>query len=90
MSDISRIAAANVTNTSVTLLNSSTQKLVKTILIGNSMETDQNLSLTIDNIQFMFTVPASNTLVLNNPIACSNITASATSLLGVHITGMNL
>jgi hypothetical protein len=90
MSDINRIAAANVDNTTVTLLNSSTPKLVKTILMGNGLETDQNLSLMIDNIQFMFTVSASSTLIIDNPIVCSNITASATSMIGVHITGMNL
>ena len=63
MSDINRIAAMNVTDTTVTLLNSSTPKLIKTILMGNGLETDQNLSLMIDNIQFMFTVPASSTLI---------------------------
>ena len=90
MSDISRIATANEDNTPVTLLYSSTPKLIKTILMGNGLETDQNLSLMIDNIQFMFTVPASSTLIIDNPIVCSNITASATSMVGVHITGMNL
>lgn len=90
MSDINRIIASNVTSTNITLLDSSTPKLIKTILMGNGLETDQNLSLMIDNIQFMFTVPASGTLIIDNPIVCSNISGSATSMIGVHITGMDL
>ncbi|MGN1358652.1 MAG: hypothetical protein ACI4WU_04725 [Bacilli bacterium] len=90
MSDINRVIAVNVTNTSTTLMDNTTPKLIKTILMGNGLDVEQNLSLMIDNVQFMFTVPASSTLVVDNAVVCSTITGVATSMIGVHITGMDL
>lgn len=97
---IKRLNVGTITNADQIILNLTNGAVIKTILISNTTEKDQTVSLEIDGAVFLYTITAKTTTSLNDSIVCNilkakiivpeDATETDTFTLNYHISGIQL
>ena len=91
MNDIQRFFSGTVSDGEATIINSTGGVVIKTILIANNGTEKAVLSLKIDSENtFKFDVEGETSRIINVPIVCNILKATATANVNLHISGMNL
>lgn len=86
MDDIARMCVETITESETTLINSTNGVVAKSILISNTGKKDKKAKLNIDGKDFIFSVTAESTLILDN-VLVFNILKGSTVTIETTTTG---
>ena len=84
-----RIAAKTLTDTEESLYNSDLGAIVKTILLYNNNDTEQEVTLNIDGVTFLFKLSSKETKILNIPLVVNSLKAKGNEI-NIHISAIQL
>lgn len=84
-----RLAAKTLTDNEEYLYNNSDGAIVKTILLYNPNNSQNEIILKLDGIAFLFTLNSKETKILSTPIVTNSIVAKGAAV-NIHISGIQL
>lgn len=89
MEEYKRLAAVKLTANESSLYSNSKGAIVKTILLHNTNESDQEVTLSFDSVIFMFQLKSKETLLIDKIIITNSIKALGSNV-NIHISGIQL
>ncbi|MEG0297428.1 MAG: hypothetical protein RR620_11985 [Clostridium sp.] len=92
MDEIKRLYAGKITNVETQVFDLTNGAVLKSILISNLTSVESEVILKIDAEEFIFTVQAKKTLIVDNPIVCNifKVHSIGETVLSIHVSGIQL
>ena len=89
MEEVKRIVATTLTDTETELYKNSNGAIVKTILLYNSDSLEEEVTLNLDGVTFLFSLNAKEFKIIDTPIM-TNLIKGKGQGVNIHITGIQL
>lgn len=89
MEEVIRIAATTLADSETELYRNTNGAIVKTIMLYNSNSSEQQVTLNLDGVTFLFTLNSNEFKVIDTPIMTNLIKGSGEGV-NIHISGIQL